>query len=71
MEIMQKLLFTDTDSFVFENNIKHFNQEINHEIEKLFNTSDYPTNHKIGIKRGLNSKVFGMFNNEAGGKQIV
>ena len=34
-------------------------------------TSDYPTNHPSGIKTGLNSKVLGMFMDEAGGKQIV
>ena len=36
-----------------------------------FDTSDYPTNHPSGIKTGLNSKVLGMFKDEAGGKQIV
>ena len=34
-------------------------------------TSDYPSNHPSGIKTGLNSKVLGMFKDEAGGKQIV
>ena len=34
-------------------------------------TSDYPTNHHSGIKTGLNSKVLGMFNDEAGVKPIV
>ena len=29
------------------------------------------TNHPSGIKTGLNSKVLGMFKDEAGGKQIV
>ena len=36
-----------------------------------FDTSDYPTNHPSGIKTGLNSKVLGMFKDEAGGKQFV
>ena len=36
-----------------------------------FDTSDYPTNHQSEIKTGLNSKVLGMFKDEAGGKQIV
>ena len=40
-------------------------------IEKRFDTSDYSTNHPSGIKTGLNSKVLGMFKDEAGGKQIV
>ena len=45
--------------------------DINPDIEKRFDTSDYPTNHPSGIKTGLNSKVLGMFKDEAGGKQIV
>ena len=44
---------------------------INPDIEKRFNTSDYPSNHPSGIKTGLNSKVLGMFKDEAGGKQFV
>ena len=41
------------------------------DIEKRFDTSNYPSNHPSGIKTGLNSKVIGMFKDEAGGKQIV
>ena len=40
-------------------------------IEKRFDTSDYPSKHPSGIKTGLNSKVLGMFKDEADGKQIV
>ena len=46
-------------------------KDINPDIEKRFDTSDYPTNHSSEIKTGLNSKVLGMFKNEDGGKQIV
>ena len=66
-----KLLFTDTDSLAYEIKTKYFYNDINPDIEKRFDTSDYPTNHPSGIKTGLNSKVLGMFTNEAGGKQIV
>ena len=48
-----------------------FYKDINPDIEKQFNTSDYPTNHPSGMKTELNSKVLGMFKDEAGGKQIV
>ena len=48
-----------------------FTKCINLNIEKRFDTSDYPNNHPSGIKTGLNSKVLGMFKDEAGGKQIV
>ena len=47
-----------------------FYKEINPDIEKRFDTSDYLTNASE-IKTGLNSKVLGMFKDEAGGKQIV
>ena len=66
-----KLLFTDTDSLVYEIRTKDFYKDINPDIEKRFDTSDYPSNHSSGIKTGLNSKVLGMFKDEAGGKHIV
>ena len=66
-----KLLFTDTDSLAYEIRTKDFYKDINPDIEEKFDTSDYPTNHPSGIKTGLNSKVLGMFKDEAGGKQIV
>ena len=46
-------------------------KDINPDIEKRFDTNDYPSNHPSGIKTGLNSKVLGMFKDEARGKQIV
>ena len=66
-----KLLFTDTDSLAYEIKTKDFYKDINPDIEERFDTSDYPTNHASGIKTGLNSKVPGMFKDEACGKQIV
>ena len=66
-----QLLFTDTDSLAYEIKIKDFSKDINPDIEKLFDTSDYPINHPSPIKTGLNSKVLGMFKDEAGEKQIV
>ena len=66
-----KLLFNDTDSLAYEIKTKDLYKDINPDIEKRFDTSHYPTNHPSGIKTGLNSKVLGMFKDEAGGKQIV
>ena len=63
-----KLLFTDTDSLAYEIKTKYFYRDINPDIEKRFDTSDYPTNHPSGINTGLNSKVLGMFKDEAGEK---
>ena len=66
-----KLLFTDTDSLAYEIKTKDFYKDINPDIEKRIDTSDYPTNHLSAIKTGLNSKVLEVFRDEAGGKQIV
>ena len=54
------LLFTDTDSLAYEIKTKDFYKDVNPDIEKRFDTSDYPSNHPSGIKTGLNSKVLGM-----------
>ena len=64
-----KLLFTDTDSLAYEIKTKDFYKDIYPDIEKRFDTSDYPTNHPSGIKTGLNSKVLGMFKDKAGRKE--
>ena len=66
-----KLLFTDTDSLVYEIKTKDLDKDIKPDIKERFDTSDYPTNHPSGIKTGLNSKVLGMFKDEACGNQIV
>ena len=66
-----KLLFTDTDSLAYEIKTKDIYKDINPDIEKQFDTSDYTTNHSSEIKTRLNSKVLGMFKDEAGGQQIV
>ena len=65
------LLFTDTDYHAYEIRTKDFYKDINPDIEKRFDTSDYPTSHPSGIKTGLNSKMLIMFKDEAGEKKIV
>ena len=64
-----KLLFTDTDSLAYEIKTKDFYNDIIPDIEKRFDTSDYPSNPPSGMKTGLNSKVLGMFKDEAGGSR--
>ena len=66
-----KLLFTDTDSLVYEIKTKDFYKDMNPDIEKRVDTSDYPSNHPSEIETGRNSKVLRMFKDEAGGNQIV
>ena len=65
-----KLLFTDTDSLAYEIKTEDFYADIAGDIERLFDTSDYPKDHPSGIKVGVNKKVIGMFKDEAAGKQI-
>ena len=67
MGIMQNYS-SPTLTLTYEIRTKDFYKDINPDIEKRFDTSDYPTNHPSGIKIGLNSKVLGMFRDEAGGK---
>ena len=54
-----KLLFTDTDSLMYEIQTEDFYKDI-----------DYPPNHPSGIPSGFNKKVLSMFKDEVGGKVI-
>ena len=65
-----KLLFTDTDSLMYEIQTKDFYKDISEDVKHRFDTSDYPPNHPSGIPSGFNKKVLGMFKDEAGGKVI-
>ena len=65
-----KLLFTDTDSLMYEIRTKDFYEDIQGDVKDRFDTSDYPSNHPSGIPTGCNKKVLGMFKDEAGGKII-
>ena len=66
-----ELLFTDTDSLMYLIQTDDFYQDINKDVKKKFDTSDYPENHPSGIKSGVNKKVIGKFKDEAAGKQIT
>ena len=65
-----KLLFTDTDSLMYEIQTEDFYRDIRWDVIDRFDTSDYPPNHPSGIPFGVNKKVLGMFKDEAGGKVI-
>ena len=65
-----KLLFTDTDSLMYEIQTEDFYKDISGDVKDRFDTSDYPLNHPSGIPAGCNKKVLGMFKDEAGGKII-
>ena len=65
-----KLLFTDTDSLMYEIQTEDFYKDISADIKHRFDTSDYPPNHPSGIPSGFNKKVLGMFKDEVGDKVI-
>ena len=65
-----KLLFTDTDSLMYEIETEDFYKDISEDVEKKFDTSDYPDNHTSGISTGVNKKVLGVFKDEVAGKCI-
>ena len=63
-----KLLFTDTDSLMYEIETEDFYKDISGDVKDRFDTSDYPSNHPSGIPTGCNKKVLGMFKDEAAGR---
>ena len=68
--VKAKLLFTDTDSFMYEIQTEDFYKDISKDVKDRFDTSDYPENHPSGIPTGINKKVLGMFKDEAAGNGI-
>ena len=65
----QKLLFTNTDSLCYEIQTEDFYEDISGDVEKGFDTSNFPKDHPSGIQ-GKNKKVPGMMKDEAGGRII-
>ena len=66
-----KLLFTDTDSLMYEIQTEDFYKDISGDVNNRFDTSDYPENHPSGIPTGINKKVLGMMKDEVAGKNII
>ena len=65
-----KLLFTDTDSLLYEIETEDFYKDISGDVKDRFDTSDYPEGHPSGIPTGVNKKVLGMFKDEEAGKIV-
>ena len=66
-----ELLFTDTDSLMYLIQTEDFYEDINKDIKRKFDTSDYLEKHPSGIKTGINKKVIGKFMDVPAGKQIT
>ena len=65
-----KLLFTETDSLMYEIETEDFYKDISADVKDRFDTSDYPPDHPSGIPSGFNKKVLGTFKDEVGGDII-
>ena len=63
-----KLCYMDTDSFVINIFTEDFFEDINNDVERWFDTSNYDKNDKRPLPMGINKKVIGMFKDELGGK---
>ena len=63
-----KLCYMDTDSFVINIFTEDFFEDINNDVKRWFDTSNYDKNDKRPQQLGLNKNVIGMFKNELGGK---
>ena len=63
-----KLCYMDTDSFIINIFTEDFFDDINNNVERWFDTSNYDNNDKRPLSIGKNKKVIGMFKDELGGK---
>ena len=58
------LCYVDTDSFVVNIFTEDFFEDINNDVERWFDTSNYDKNDKRPLQIGVNEKVIGMFKDE-------
>ena len=61
------LLYTDTDSLLYEIETEDFYEDISVDVKDRFDTSNFKPNHPSGIPMGCNKKVLGKFKDETGG----
>ena len=58
----------NTDSFVLNIFTDDFFEDINNDVERWFDTSNYDKDYKWPLQIGVNKKLIGMFKDELGGK---
>ena len=58
----------DTDSFVINIFTEDFFEDINNDVERWFDTSNYDKNDKRPLPMGMNKKLIGVFKDKLGGK---
>ena len=65
-----KLCYINTDSFVINIFTEDVFEDINNDVQRWFDTSDYDKNGKRPLQTGMNKKVTGVFKDELGGKIV-
>ena len=63
-----KVLYTKSDSLFYEIETEDFFLDIADDVERWFDTSDFPKDHFSVIPVGKNKKVIGKFKDECCGK---
>ena len=59
-----RLCYMDTDSFVMDIKTDYFYKDINNDVDKWFDTSNYDKNDNRPLETGKNKKVIGKFKDE-------
>ena len=65
-----KLCYMDTFTFVINIFTEDFFEDINKDVKRWFDTSNYNKNDKRPLQTGMNKKVIRMFKDELGGKIV-
>ena len=66
-----KLCYMETDSFILQIETDYFFDNINNDVNKWFDTSNYDKNDNRPLEIGKNKKVIGKFKDELGGKILT
>ena len=63
-----RLCYMDTDSFVMNIETDDFYKDIDDDVDKWFDTSNFDKNDNRPLESGRNKKIIGKFKDELGGK---